>query len=116
MQKDAAALTPEEKNAGAKSLTELQAKIKEAIVEEVATEILTPEINKVQLKMHELSLFAQSDEKLASKTSSLNRRFNEILDDEKKIKEDRKVSDREREKMMSNLTVIWAQYIAILKR
>jgi hypothetical protein len=113
---NAASLTATDQDAAAKSLADLQEKIKEASVEKVAAEVLTPEINRVQQTMYELCLFTQSDDKLSNKSSSLFRRLESLIDDEQKIKEDNQVSDREREQAMEDLTDTWTQFILIIKR
>lgn len=105
-----------DQDAAAKSLAELDAKIKEATVQKVAADVLTPEINRAQQDKYELCLFTQSDGKLSNKTSSLFRRFESLIDDEEKIKEGNQVSDREREQAMENLTDTWTQFIAIIRR
>lgn len=112
---NAASLTATDHDAAAKSLAELQAKIKQASVEKVAADVLTPEINRVQQAMYELCLFTQSDSKLANKTSSLFRRFESLIDDEEKIKKDNLVSDREREEAMEDLADTWTQFILIIR-
>jgi hypothetical protein len=98
------------------SLGELADAVSTAARQEIKEEELTPDINRVQLVMNELVRFAGNDPKISSKTSSLKRHLEDFIDQELRAKEDRKVSDREREKLTKEAGYTWAEFVKIIKR
>jgi len=98
------------------SLGELSDAVSTAARQEIKEAELTPDINRLQLQMNELVRFAGNDKKLASKTSSLKRHLDSLIEKESRAKEDREVSDREREKLTKEAAETWGEFVKIIKR
>ncbi|SHI76854.1 hypothetical protein SAMN02745181_0836 [Rubritalea squalenifaciens DSM 18772] len=82
-------------------LTKLRDDLKSEREDTVKPEILTPQLNRIQINLEELVKFGQDEDILSSgEASSIRRKMNNLSRDEKKAKSDKNVSDKEREKLM----------------
>jgi hypothetical protein len=98
------------------SLGELADAVSTAARQQIKEEELTPDINRLQLQMNELVRFVGNDVKISSKTSSLKRHLDSLIDKESRAKEDREVSDREREKLTKEAAETWMEFVKIIRR
>ena len=84
-------------------LTKLRDDLKSEREDTVKPEILTPQLNRIQINLEELVKFGQDEDILSSgEASSIRRKMNNLSRDEKKAKSDKNVSDKEREKLMED--------------
>lgn len=98
------------------SLDEIQAKIKEVSKEETPASVLTPDLNRVENQMSEIIRFVASDDKLSNKTDSLKRRLGDLLQEEDRAKQDDKLTDSERQKLIVTTGKTWNEFVHILIR
>lgn len=113
---DADALGEEDAALIGTKITALAKRIREARTNKTDPGILTPRINRRQVHMEEILLFA-IDSKIASKgqAATLRRHLDSLEKKEDRAKGDRKVSDRERENLVQETHEVWKAFVRILK-
>jgi len=100
---------------GHKILT-LAKRLKEARLNKVKTDTLTPKLNEHQMTMEEILRFA-IDTKLASKgqAATMRRHIADLEKKEEHAKNDNKITDRERKKLAAETIDVWKVFVRILK-
>jgi hypothetical protein len=100
----------------ATAMDALEKDVREQSRERVSEALLTPEVNRAQVLMSDLIRFTATDSKLSNKTTSLKRRFDDLVADEQRFKKDGEVDDQERAKLTDAAAESWQEFIKILKR
>jgi len=90
------------------SLKALDSAVQGSLVDKANAETLTPRLNKLQWLMGEIALYASDSSAMSSgKQSMVKRRLLALEQKEESAKKDKKISDRERERLMKSGLSIW---------